>query len=466
MRHLVFFGLTLLLLCCNNPNRGNHPATGPAESAAIEITIDGAPAGTAYLIGTYGDQNFRLDSFAIAGGGEIIIQRDSAYPAGLLYLALPGNQFLQILVTEDQSFELATQYDDLVGHMKVSGSIENELLYKNLRFEQAWQQRYQPVSQGTDDRQLAQRTDLLAERRQHLQQLFDEHPDAFFTAFKQAGQNPQVRDIRNPDGTPNQAAQVVAYRNEFWNGVDFSDERLLRTPVIHNKLKRYMLELTPQAADSIKLSADALIHQVLDYPEYYKFITNWIALQYEPGKTTLMDAEAVVVHMIRNYFTHERAFWADSTQIYGLQRRAYEMGNSLVGQQAPNVEAPGPNGVLHSIDEIDANYVIVYLYNPQCEHCQEQTPKLVKLYREWKDRGVEVFAIAIDTNEAEWKDYITKNQMDWINVFDPSNKSIYAKYYVDFTPELYLLNPERKIIAKNLKVNQVIEIIMRDQLER
>lgn len=57
-----------------------------------------------------------------------------------------------------------------------------------------------------------------------------------------------------------------------------------------------------------------------------------------------------------------------------------------------------------------------------------------------------------------------QNRMqDWVNVRDPSNVSIYAKYFVDITPEIYILNKDRTIIGKNLKVEQIATIINRDQ---
>ena len=118
---------------------------------------------------------------------------------------------------------------------------------------------------------------------------------------------------------------------------------------------------------------------------------------------------------------------------------------------------------MKSIYDMTAPYIIVYMYNPDCEHCQEQTPKLVRFYNEWKNKGVDVYAIAIDTDDQPWKDYIAKTGMTFTNVHDPTNRSIYAKYYVDQTPELYVLNPDRIIIGKNLKVNQVETIINRDK---
>ena len=145
------------------------------------------------------------------------------------------------------------------------------------------------------------------------------------------------------------------------------------------------------------------------------------------------------------------------------------MANSLVGQEGPNVKAPDENGQLRSVHDLTAPYIVVYLYNPDCEHCQEQSPVLVDLYRNWQQQSpplVDVYAIAIDTEADIWKDYIRKIGMNWTNVFDPTNRSIYKTYYVNITPEVYVLGPDRKIIAKNLNVNQIGEVIRRDQEKR
>jgi len=302
--------------------------------------------------------------------------------------------------------------------------------------------------------------------RTFLESLFKKHPNTLFTSFKRAGQNPELKQMYNSDGSEDRAGQVRQYRKEFWDGVDFNDDRLIRTPVIYNKLNRYMTELTAQQPDSLKRSINSVIEKAPANSEIFKFFVNWIALKYEPTKTTLMDSEAIYVYMVENYITREKAFWAEDAQIQGLQQRASEMANSLIGQKGPDVNAPSIDGDMASIYGIKSPYIIVYLYNPDCDHCQEETPKLVQFYRQWKSRGVEVYAIAIDTDDAPWKKFVADNNMDWINVHDPTNRSIYAKYYVDNTPEIYVLNPERTIIAKNLKVNQIETMLSRDMENR
>ena len=463
----------MVLACGQNTSNTSSGGERQLESPDIQIQIQGVPAGTAYLIGSFADQNYRADSTQIDATGAFRFKREEPYKPGLYYAFFTNNLAIQFLIDADQTFTMATNTAGLVGNMQVTGSLDNELLYKNLQFESEMQPRFQAAAQkmqglaeGSPEYQQAkaEQDALVAQRKEHLKEIFDNNPDAFFTKFKTAGQNPDVRDIRKPDGSIDTTAQVHAYRTEFWDNVDFSDERLLNTPVIFNKLKRYMKELTPQHPDSLNKSASFLVDKVLDYPEYFKFFANWIVLEYEPTKTTLMDPEAVFVHMAQNYFTYDRAFWSDSAEVYAIQLRANEMAGSLVGHKGPDVTAAGPDGKMYSLYDIKAPYVVVYMFNPDCEHCQEQSPKLVQFYKEWKNKGVEVFTIGVDTNAEEWKAYLKKVGMDAFaaNVFDPTNKAIYGKYFVDITPEIYVLNPERTIIAKNLKVNQIGEVVERD----
>ena len=436
---------------------------GPAD---FSIKVEGAPDTKSYLIGFVAEGHFRMDSCDIKNG-NMTFSKNDGFPQGLYYASLPNNQFVQFILGKDQKFNLACNIGDLIGSMNVSGSKENEIFYKNLKYEANYNPRYRAISgelQAISDKnseeyksKLKEREVLEKERNDHLNSLYKGNEDLLFVSFKKSGQNPVIR----PTGTDQE--KIYYYRKEFWDNVDWDDRRLIRTPVIVNKLKRYFNEITPQNPDSIMSSATMLVDQILDKPDYYKFITNWIALQFEPTKTNLMDPEAVFVNMIQKYFTRDRAFWADSMEVYALQQRAGEMAQSLVGLQGPDVESTNQFGEKKSIYEMTADYIVVYLYNPTCEHCMKETPLLVDWYNKNKaNNKADVFAIAIDTNEEEWKEYIKKNNMTFTNVYDPTNRSIYAKYYVDITPEVYVLNKERKIIGKNLKVFQIDTIIDRD----
>ena len=445
-----------------NLNNGLAPNSGPAENPDITVTLTGAAPGNVILVGQATDQQFKALESASDANGTVRFTQSEPLPAGYYFAYFDDGSAAQMLLDADQTLTITADKNDVIGTARVEGNLNTELLYDGLRYEQGdikarftdlnYKLQNTPKDSPEYDALAKQRVALTRERMDHFDQVFADHPDSVYTSYKRAGQNPMFRE-----GLSEQD-QVTAYRYDMWNNVNFNDERLLRTPVIANKLKRYIKELTPQNADSIKAAADFLLQKVLGRNDYYQYFANWITLQYEPGKVAVMDAEAIHSHMIKTYFTRDRAFWSDSMTVYGLQQRADEMSYSLVGQQGPDITVPGFDGQPKRLYDMDEPYLIVYMYSPTCEHCIEETPILLQTLRGRSDIGV--YAVALDSDANEWKTFVKRfGIQDWTNVMDPTNRSIYKTYYVDNTPEIYLLNKERKIIAKNLHPNQVIEAI-------
>jgi len=200
----------------------------------------------------------------------------------------------------------------------------------------------------------------------------------------------------------------------------------------------------------------------MPYKDYFRFFSNWIALQHENTKTTVMDGEAVYVHIVKTYFTDELATWDTHENLEKLRQHVSEMEASLLGRKGPDVRAMDVNGQYRSIYESTAPIVVIFMFSPDCEHCQKESPEIERLYKKWKDKGVDFFGIAISTTDAEWKEFVKKNGFTFTNVYDPTNRAIYAKYFVDITPELYVLNKDRTIVAKNLKSEQLETIFERE----
>lgn len=236
------------------------------------------------------------------------------------------------------------------------------------------------------------------------------------------------------------------------------------SPVLSNKMQQFFGDVMPQHQDSIVQYADALLSKSLANPEIFKYMSNWLLLKFEPGKTTLMDGEAVFSNIVEKFFTAENAIWLKPGELADIRRRAGEMKASLLNKQAADVTANDINGQPKSIYSIKSPYIIVYLYHTDCEHCQAETPKLVQMYPQLKSRGIEFYTIAVNTTDAEWRKFVKTYHMEqWTNVFDATNVSVYSKYFVDNTPEIYVLNKERKIIGKNLKPEQINQILDMDQ---
>jgi peroxiredoxin len=447
-------------------------AQTPTDTVQIEAFIKGMSPGKVSLVGMTGDYNFIADTLLADANGHFLYKRREALPAGFYSFLLPdqGKSF-SILIDKDQHMQLRADISDIPNTMQVTGSINTDLFYKTTQFQMKQDadiqktvevmRKFPPPTAEFQEAKKAQNA-ILETRKAYLNEVYKQNPNTFFTKFKIAGQNPDPVDFRKPNGDLDTLRQLMDYRSRFWNGVDFTDDRLLRTPVIVNKLRRYIKDLTPQLPDSLIKVSDALIRKVMPHKGYFQFFSNWIALQYQNGKTTVMDGEAVYVHIINNFFTPDLAFWDKKESIEKLRKQAWEMEASLMGRKGPDVQAPDPNGTLRSIYEIKAPLVLIFMFSPDCEHCQKDATTVQRLYEKWKSRGLEFYGIAINTNATDWKAFIQKNGFTFTNVFDPTNRAIYAKYFVDNTPELYLLNKDRIIVAKNLQASQLEEVFERE----
>jgi peroxiredoxin len=444
--------------------------------AKFTVQVKGnTPPKKVMLYGVYAEQNYIADSTTARPDGSVVFEKANGYLSGLYYVGMGDNLFLQVLLDQDQTFEMETSKAAPLKDMKVKGNIDTELLYSAQAFDRELQPQFDVVNKRVKDAEFgsaewktakaAQRA-LVDKRMSHIAKLAKKHPEAFYPQFKIAGQNPNFEPPYLPDGSIDQEKYAPMYRAKFWEGVDFGDVRLLRTPVFHNKLKRYMKELTVKQADSLLASAKVVCQKALaGHPEIFKHVVNWVAINYNE-KAEIMGAEKVFVYVVQNYFTDQLGFWGSISDLEKIRDKAIEMQLSLLGMTGQDVRAKDYKGEYHSIYGLNTDYTVLFIYSTECDHCKEASPEMEKLHQEWKDKNVGFFGICIDPDKEEFQKFVEKYNFSFVNVFDPKYESqYYLKYHLDITPEIYILDPDHKIIAKNLQPKQVSDILEREMEE-
>ena len=120
----------------------------------------------------------------------------------------------------------------------------------------------------------------------------------------------------------------------------------------------------------------------------------------------------------------------------------------------------------YRLSNVPSKYVVIYFWDTDCGHCKKIIPEWHKLYREneFKKKGVESFMVYTQTDMEKWKKFVQEKDMfDFINVFDPyQNTNFRTNYDIYSTPVVYVLNKERKIIAKRLPPETVVEVLNRE----
>jgi peroxiredoxin len=445
-------------------------ATSTLTAQKISFKINGYTEGYGKMIGMYADANYFSDSAKINTDGSMVFTKDEGYKAGLFYLMMPDETYIQFLVPDKNSIAISATKDDYINTLQAPQSLDNQLFFDNQRKQASIEKRFNAVSgemkkyaRGSADFMKLQQEQqaILAERDAMVGDLKKNYPNSFFTHFKLGGQNPKLRYALQANGSLDSQMTMYNYRMDYWNDFDFTDGRLVRTPVFQNKLKKYIQELTPQAPDSVIKSADYLIGRCAANKDLFSVAINWIAYNYKPSIGKLMDCDAVYSHMVLKYFKAESDLGIPAEDIASARKSATDMLPSLLGKTGQDLVLGDKNGQMKSLYGLKANFKVVFIYNPDCEHCQEETPRLRKVYDQYKSRGLEIYSIVSGAKDKkEWQDFAAKYGVNWTDVWDPELKSRYfEKYFIDITPELYLLDKNHKIIAKNLKPNQLAEVL-------
>jgi hypothetical protein len=244
------------------------------KTKSISFKIEGYTEGVAQLVGVYADANYLADSARITPDGSIqfTCKEAAGYSDGLFFLLLPDQTNMQFLVANGENFKITSRKGNLINAAQVEGSSENQLFFENQKYQATMEQTFNGLSQemkkypqGSPQLENIKKEQarLIAERDTKILEMKEKYPNTFVAKFKMAGQNPRLRYTYKPNGVLDSAQTMVNYRADWWNDFDFTDARLLHTPVFFNKLKKYMYDLTTQSPDSVIKSADILIEQLI-----------------------------------------------------------------------------------------------------------------------------------------------------------------------------------------------------------
>jgi thiol-disulfide isomerase/thioredoxin len=299
---------------------------------------------------------------------------------------------------------------------------------------------------------------------------------------------------KNPDGTFVDKEFGYKYlRDHYWDHVYFKDDRLVNTPVIQKKLEYfYSPQMLLQHPDTVIKYLTRVVDQIPVGSNMYRFFVTKITSHYEKSK--IMGMDKVMNTFVSRYYCskddsgNRNGSWMDQEKLEELCADTKKRLRLVQGEIPPNVMLTDTTSLnWRDFYSLKSDYVILYFWDPGCGHCKKETPKLEKLYtQKLKDRNVEIFAVgkATGSEYEDWKEFIRKNKLSFINVgltdpvyklaksnpmaLIPSKTTLESLNYQDTydifsTPRVWILDKDKKIIGKGLGVAQIEEFLDRLQ---
>jgi thiol-disulfide isomerase/thioredoxin len=433
----------------------------------------------AYLTYYLGKDFMVQDSAAVSNTGKAIFKGAKKMPAGIYSIVFPGRRLsTDFLVEKEQNINIVADSNKLDKAI-ITGSSANILFkeyqaFVNVKGKLLQQERvaFNNSKIKADSLQheaayKAQSAVLNAYRENIVKNKSTSMLAVLLNAMRESPYPTKI-PITKKDSLDN----FYFYKSHYWDGVTFMDDRIIRTPFFLPKLESYYRDvLRSLPTDSIIKDLDFKMLLARSSPEMYKFLLNWFTDEYINPK--YMGQDAIFVHLYNQYHSKGVSPWLNKSQDSIITRRAFMLMSNLIGEKAANLEFADTLGKITALYDVNAAFTLVVFWDPNCGHCKEEIPKIDSFYRaSWQKKGMKVYAVLSESEKQkiEWQSFLTAHKIgDWYNVYQTkaiidddiklSRPTFRQLYDVVVTPTIYLLDKDKRIIAKKLTLEQIDDLL-------
>lgn len=445
----------------------------------IKVKFTGTTDSMVYLAHYYGKTLptiYKADSAKIDKNGVAIMESKEKLLGGIYMMLLSDHKtYFEFLLNNGDDMSITANVKELPEGLTFKNSDENQHFKEYVTFLKGFSKKQQNLQKEyTDAKNTADsnaaREKLVASSKElinYRHNYIKKYPNTLLATIFNALEVPQVPEGKHllEDGKEDSSFAYNYYKEHYWDGFNFKDDRLIHTPIYDAKLDEYMNKLVLPYEDSVIKEGDILLAKTRGQKELFKYTLWWLTRNVENSK--IMGMDRVFVYLVENYYMKGDAYWLDNEELGKYYDRAAKISPNLIGRVAPEIKMVDIDQKEHALSDVNAKYTLVVFWEPTCGHCIKEIPLIDSLYKAvLKKKGVKIYAVRTEGDEKVWQDFIKKHDLtDWINVYDPEHHSDYrAKYDVYVTPVVYLLDDKKIIRGKRLDHTNIMEVI--DMIEK
>lgn len=466
--------LTLLAMLCVVSLMAQQHNSKSKSAKGYEITFTLAkPTYEKLYIGQhYCDRLIVTDSAERGADGSYLF-RGTQRPAKGIYTLIDSSKKKSLMdFCIDGSYRFSIACDSTLKHegATVKGCNANSAMFAyigEINKARTLSRDIEKRKKSTDAKVKANADQEMEQLSQKMEQLekscFEQHQALLFFQNLKMFRGADIPETVAEDDKP------YYYRAHYWDGVDWSRHDLRYTPDLFNKVNYYFFGVLYHAdADTICKYADMTLNAMQGDTAMMRYVLDFVMPKYYRS-TKNVGWDQVWCYLVRQYYLSGRCPWATEADIFNKRQTVEFLEKSLIGAygaelfMADTNQSTDPNQWISS-HRFPEKYVILWFWDPDCHHCQEQTATLIALYDSISrapEKPFEVYAVGYEADVAKWKRYIVKHGLPFVNVGGSNVNIDYQEAYnIHGAPTMIILNADRQIIMnKTLPTKSILPFI-------
>ena len=219
-----------------------------------------------------------------------------------------------------------------------------------------------------------------------------------------------------------------AQNAHFWDGIEDFDGPTDENPILAAQIDFYFEKIVAPLPDSITLEISRLIEKTENNTDLRDFILWHLLERYRYPE--YMSQDQVFVWLYDQYFSQLEIKDLNETNLALIQEKAERLRQLALFNVAPDIKL----GDSIDLQSIENNFTVLFFYDHDCDLCQQEMQDLDSVVAQHP----EITKLAID-----------------MNTDDVQADVLYDLYDIETTPLIYVLDRDKRIIAKKIRARQI-----------
>lgn len=434
-------------------------------------TIDGqvskiGPA-KVFLMALYGERAPLIDSTTADSAGKFRFILGASRQPGVYRIQWSKDGLIDVIWNHaDVGFQTTAEKPE--EHIVFSGSLENQIHLDYAKLDRMNQSKlelllpivdyypepdsfYQVAARELEQIQIAQ--------KKYLDSLIQQYPDYYAVRMAKVYRTPFLPATLTRD------ERVTYLRQHYFDGVDFSDTAMLRSTVFPNKAISYLALYSNNRLSQKQLEVEfikavtVIMSAASVNPEVYKFLLDYLVSGFDK-----YHFDEVIEYMAENF--QDPFACEDQERKSSLQKKLDTFKKISTGKVAPSLEMNDIKGRPVTLTGINSEYTLLVFWSTECQHCTNMMPALKSIYDRQKVKRFEVVAVSLDTSKSALEHFLKSERLNWVNLcdFQGFRSKAADDYNIYATPTMFLLDREKRILAKPISMRELEQTLREGQL--